>query len=113
MPARRSQSALRIVSHPDAVWKLDRTLTCASANKAVRFIQVRWNLKVADLIRRCRAEAKLSPVQSRNPYIEVDGKRLGHGEMLGEEGRKTDMENLPTVRFFFDVAQEESEAESL
>ncbi|GAB1736833.1 hypothetical protein NU219Hw_g8861t1 [Hortaea werneckii] len=49
-----------------------------------RAIQVSVGLKVADLIRRCRVDAKIEAGATSNPRIAVDGSFVGHGQLLGE-----------------------------
>ena len=41
-------------------------------------------MKVADLIKRCRVDAKIEAGTTRNPRIAVDGSFIGHGQLLGE-----------------------------
>ncbi|KAI6906328.1 hypothetical protein KC318_g12987 [Hortaea werneckii] len=49
-----------------------------------RAIQVNVGMKVADLIRRCRVDAKIEAGATSNPRIAVDGSFIGHGQLLGE-----------------------------
>ncbi|KAI6826104.1 hypothetical protein KC332_g7188 [Hortaea werneckii] len=49
-----------------------------------RAIQVSVGMKVADLIKRCRVDAKIEAGTTRNPRIAVDGSFIGHGQLLGE-----------------------------
>ncbi|KAI7162772.1 hypothetical protein KC349_g1789 [Hortaea werneckii] len=49
-----------------------------------RAIQVSVGLKVADLIRRCRVDAKIETGTTSNPRVAVDGSFIGHGQLLGE-----------------------------
>ncbi|RMY76424.1 hypothetical protein D0863_01975 [Hortaea werneckii] len=49
-----------------------------------RAIQVSVGMKVADLIRRCRVDAKIEAGATSNPRIAVDGSFIGHGQLLGE-----------------------------
>ncbi|KAI7232376.1 hypothetical protein KC343_g6536 [Hortaea werneckii] len=49
-----------------------------------RAIQVSGGMKVADLIRRCRADAKIEAGTTSNPRIAIDGSFIGHGQLLGE-----------------------------
>lgn len=41
-------------------------------------------MKVADLIRRCRADAKIEAGTTSNPRIAIGGSFIGHGQLLGE-----------------------------
>ncbi|KAI6905595.1 hypothetical protein KC318_g7607 [Hortaea werneckii] len=49
-----------------------------------RAIQVSVGLKVADLIRRCRVDAKIEAGTTSNPRVAVDSSFIGHGQLLGE-----------------------------
>ncbi|KAI7471946.1 hypothetical protein D0860_03339 [Hortaea werneckii] len=49
-----------------------------------RAIQVSGGMKVADLIRRCRADAKIEAGTTSNPRVAIDGSFIGHGQLLGE-----------------------------
>ncbi|KAI6870687.1 hypothetical protein KC343_g8988 [Hortaea werneckii] len=49
-----------------------------------RAIQASGGMKVADLIRRCRADAKIEAGTTSNPRIAIDGSFIGHGQLLGE-----------------------------
>ncbi|KAI7287490.1 hypothetical protein KC345_g556 [Hortaea werneckii] len=49
-----------------------------------RAIQVSGGMKVADLIRRCRVDAKIEAGTTSNPRVAIDGSFIGHGQLLGE-----------------------------
>ena len=72
----------------------------ASSGASYR-IQVHSELKVSELIRRVRAKAGLSPTNTPNPRVAVDGKQAGHGMTLGEIG--VTKEKVPEVVFRYDT----------
>lgn len=43
-------------------------------------------MKIEDLIRRCRSEAKLAPSKSKKLRILIDGEGVGSSTTLGEVG---------------------------
>lgn len=47
-------------------------------------------MKIADLIRRVRAKAEITPAASPSPRILLGGEQVGHGMTLGEVGMGKD-----------------------
>ena len=66
-------------------------------------MQVNAELKIAELIRRIRTKADLTPAKTSNPRVMVADKQAGHQMTIGELGIHKD--KTPTVTLTYDGAK--------